>query len=89
MIITVKIDTEKNIMDQVKDQLPSPTYIVKSLDVGRVSYTTRYINGVMECPFSSLGVVLLQDVGKKCVKQNGVWKVENQEQFEARVGRNN
>ena len=88
MIISVKIDTEKPLLEQVQMQLPKPTYIVKKKDVGKGGLAGRVlINSAMENPFEPLGVVLKQDIGKKCVKIKNHWYVENQEQYLKRINR--
>ncbi len=88
MIINVKIDTEKPLLKQVQMQLPKPTYIVKKEDVGKGRLASRIlINSVMENPFETLGVVLKQDIGKKCVKIKNHWYVENQKQYSKRISR--
>ena len=88
MIINVKIDTEKPLLEQVKMQLPKPTYIIKKEDVGKGGLASRVlINSVLENPFEPLGTVLKQDIGKKCVKIKKHWYVENQEQYLKRISR--
>lgn len=85
MIIKLTIDTTKDIMTQVKSQLPKPTYIIIANDVGSTSIRPRIVNGITEYPFTPLGKVLSNDIGKLCKKIKGHWYVENTEQFEKRV----
>jgi len=67
-------------------------YIVKASDVGKTSFSGFHSRckecgaEVVDFPFDPLGRVLKNDVGKKCRKIKGHWYVENQEQFEERVG---
>ena len=65
-------------------------YFIKESDVGKY-------NTILKCEsceskevilFSGcLGRVLKCDVGKMMVKNGDVWKVENQSQFENRIGK--
>ena len=81
MKITVTIDTEKPILEQVKKFLPKPKYIIKKEDVGKGSSHHVRVNGVCEHCFSPLGQVLDVDVGKMCLKVRGQWYVENDERI--------
>ena len=86
MIINVKIDTEKPLLEQALTQLPKPTYIIKKEDVGKGGLASRVlINSVRENPFEPLGIVLTSDIGKKCVKIKEHWYVENDEQYQNRT----
>jgi hypothetical protein len=68
-------------------------YIVGARDVGKHAFSGIY-SRCEECgslisdfPFAPLAKVLKCDIGKKCFKVNGHWYVENQEQFERRIGK--
>ncbi len=66
-------------------------YFVKKEDIGRTgAYPIKTIckccgTQIRDMVFEPLGRVLPQDVGKRCVKQNGVWYVENDAQFQKRI----
>lgn len=60
-------------------------YIIKETDISKSACTKRVIDNKVEYPFEPLGVVLQADVGKICKNVNGIWYVENQEQFKARL----
>lgn len=65
-------------------------YKVERSDVGKTakSPVKHRCDGcdhvTLEFPFEPLGRVQKQDVGKLCVKRDGVWQVENDEQFKKR-----
>jgi hypothetical protein len=69
-------------------------YTVTAGDVGKTAYhpvKERCSHGYFhnefpnEFPFEPLGRVLPGDVGKLCKKINGLWYVENDEQFNKRT----
>ena len=65
-------------------------YIVQVSDIGKTGYNT--VKTMCKCcgevkvtnPFEPLGRVLPQDVGKMMKMVNGLWYVENEEQFRKR-----
>ena len=87
MKITVTIDTEKPILEQVKKFLPKPKYIIKKEDVGKSAFFPVIVNGVSEYCFKPLGYVLDIDVGKMCLKVRDQWYVENNEQYQRRMNK--
>ena len=67
-------------------------YIVKKSDISKSTSTPVKVEACDHCgheetiyPFEPLGTVIPQDVGKMCKKIEGIWYVENQEQFKARL----
>lgn len=68
-------------------------YTIKPDDVGKngssavITHCDHCQNTVVERPFEPLGRVLKTDIGKICKKVNGIWYVENQQQFTERMAK--
>lgn len=67
-------------------------YTIKAEDVGKHGSITPHKDTCLFCDselteyvFESLGLVQPSDVGKRCYKVNGIWQVENEEQFRRRL----